>query len=82
MGFIHHGAPFGGDAVGKYSVSIRGDITSVTTSLNLCSSADTVYEGWLVDKDSGEKTSIGLIKESGQGLLTCTQMSEQTSAMT
>ena len=61
--------PFGGEVVGKYNISVRGDFTSITTSLNLRSSADTVYEGWLVDVDSGEKTSFGLLKESGQGLL-------------
>ena len=65
----NEGKPFGGDVVGKYYISVRGDTTSITTSLNLQSSGDTVFEGWLVDADSGEKTSIGLFKESGQGLL-------------
>lgn len=64
------GAPFGGDSViGKYYIAVRGDITSITTSVYLSSSADMVFEGWLVDKDSGEKTSIGILKETGQGML-------------
>ena len=73
------GAPFGGDAViGEYSVAVRGDITSITTSVYLRSSADTVFEGWLVDKDSGEKTSIGILKESGQGRLAYGHTNVQT----
>ena len=64
------GTPFGGDLViGKYNIAVRDDITSITTSVYLRSSADTVFEGWLVDKDSGEKISIGILKESGQGRL-------------
>ena len=62
-------APFGGETVGKYNIAVRGDITSISTSLYLRSSADMVFEGWLVNKDSGEKTSIGILKETGQGLL-------------
>ena len=62
-------APFGGEKIGQYYITVRGDTTSITTSVYLRSSADTVFEGWLVDKDSGEKTSIGILKESGQGIL-------------
>jgi len=59
--------PFGGKMVGEYYISVRGDQTSITTFFNTLPSPGTVYEGWLVDVDSGEKTSIGIFKDYTQG---------------
>ena len=63
--------PFGGDVVGKYTLSSYdgGSLDGKTTiyvKFDSRPSPGTVYEGWLIDADSGEKTSFGRFQENTQ----------------
>ena len=63
--------PFGGDAVGSYTVGIydagiRGGQTTISVEFDRKATPGTVYEGWLVDADTEEKTSIGRFHENTQ----------------
>ena len=63
--------PFGGDVVGSYLVGvydagIRGGQTTIHIEFDSRATPGTVYEGWLVDADSGEKTSFGRFSENTQ----------------
>ena len=55
--------PFGGMDVGSYSVSVKSDYTVIYVDFNRQPSEGTVFEGWLVDVDSGVKTSFGTFQE-------------------
>ena len=55
--------PFGGDSIGIYYTHVVGDRTSIYVEFNYPSSQGTVYEGWLVDVDTGVKTSFGKIHQ-------------------
>lgn len=63
--------PFGGDTVGTYIVGVydagkRGGQTTIAVELDSKATSGTVYEGWLVDEDSGDKTSLGRFQENTQ----------------
>jgi len=63
--------PFGGDVVGMYTLSSYdgGSLDGKTTiyvKFDSRPSPGTVYEGWLIDADSGEKTSFGIFQENKQ----------------
>ena len=63
--------PFGGDDVGSYTIGVydagrRGGQTTIFVEFDTRATPGTVYEGWLVDKDSGEKTSFGIFQENKQ----------------
>jgi len=55
--------PFGGETVGSYYSHVTGDFTSIYVQVNIQASPDTVFEGWLVDADTGEKTSFGIFQD-------------------
>ena len=55
--------PFGGETVGSYYSHVTGDFTSIYVQVNIQASPDTVFEGWLVDADTGEKTSFGTFQD-------------------
>jgi len=55
--------PFGGETVGSYYSHVSGDFTSIYVQVNIQASPDTVFEGWLVDADTGEKTSFGIFQD-------------------
>ena len=55
--------PFGGDAVGNFYAHVTDDYTLIYVDFDRQPSQGTVYEGWLVDVDSGEKTSFGTFQE-------------------
>ena len=56
--------PFGGDVVGDYYIQVRDDRSTISVRIDAKASQGTVYEGWLVDADSGVKTSFGIIQHS------------------
>ena len=63
--------PFGGDDVGSYIVGVydagkRGGQTTISIEFDSKATPGSVYEGWLVDVDSGEKTSFGIFHENTQ----------------
>ena len=63
--------PFGGDVVGSYTVGVydtgvRGGQTTIFVQFDSKATPGTVYEGWLVDADSGKKTSFGIFQENTQ----------------
>jgi len=55
--------PFGGDTIGTYSVHVTDDYTYITAELTNGPSRAMVYEGWLVDVETGEKLSTGLFDD-------------------
>ncbi|KAG2472519.1 MAG: exported protein of unknown function [Nitrosopumilales archaeon] len=55
--------PFGGSVVGSYSIQVKDAYSVVYVDFNQQPSPGTVFEGWLVDVDSGEKTSFGTFQE-------------------
>jgi len=56
--------PFGGNVVGDYYLQVRDDKAIISVRVDAKATPGTVYEGWLVDADSGLKTSFGLIQDS------------------
>ncbi len=50
---------FGGDSIGRYYTHVSDDRTTIYVEFKLPASEDTVYEGWLVDADTGKMTSFG-----------------------
>ena len=52
-------APFGGDVVGDYFIRINENDIRILAEINDPPSSGMVYEGWLVDPDSGYKLSTG-----------------------
>jgi len=56
--------PFGGDqVVGKYQIQVKDDFTRFHVSMLQYPSDGTIYEGWLIDVDTGVKLSIGTIDD-------------------
>ena len=51
--------PFGGERVGKYYIETRAGFTTISTSLEKRASEGMIFEGWLVDVETGEKLSTG-----------------------
>lgn len=58
--------PFGGDSIGRYYTHVVGDRTTIYVEFNYPASQGTVYEGWLVDVDTGVKTSFGKIQNPNE----------------
>jgi len=58
--------PFGGVNAGNFYAHVKDDVTTIYVELDKRPSIGTVYEGWLVDVDSGEKTSFGKFQEYRQ----------------
>ena len=56
------GNPFGGAAVGAYRIHVQGESVRIRASVDLAPSADQVFEGWLVDMQTGYKLSLGLLR--------------------
>ena len=58
--------PFGGYTVGFYSFAVHDEFTTIHAELDQRATAGMVYEGWLVDVETGEKLSTGIFKENVQ----------------
>ena len=56
--------PFGGKTVGNFYAHVQDSQTVIYVDFDRMPSEGTVYEGWLVDVDSGEKTSFGTFQEN------------------
>jgi len=54
-------APFGGDVVGAYRISVRGSQVTISAWLEMEPPAGYVFEGWLVDMQTGYKLSLGAL---------------------
>jgi len=61
------GAPFGGDVVGEYRISVRGGQVTISAWVELDPPAGYVFEGWLVDMQTGYKLSLGGLAGHGHG---------------
>jgi len=59
----HRDNPFGGDSIGTYGINIRDDYTTAIAILDISPSNGMVFEGWLVDVETGEKRSTGTFLE-------------------
>ena len=55
--------PFGGTEVGSFFVNVKDDFSVIFVDFDRQPSEGMVFEGWLVDVDSGEKTSFGKFTE-------------------
>lgn len=55
--------PFGGDSIGTYGINVRDDFTTAIAILDFHPSEGMVFEGWLVDVETGEKLSTGTFLE-------------------
>ena len=53
------GKPFGGDVVGDYFVRITEDKVRIMATVDNSPTQGKVFEGWLVDMDTGYKLSLG-----------------------
>ena len=51
--------PFGVDVVGEYFIRVNGNDIKINTEFDAAPSEGTVYEGWLVDVETGYKLSLG-----------------------
>jgi len=47
--------PYGDNPVGKYKIDVRDDLLRIFVNLFTEPSPAKIYEGWLVDVDTGEK---------------------------
>ena len=56
--------PFGGDDVGTIEIEYDKNNVSIMSELNKSPSEGMVFEGWLVDPDTGYKLSTGLLDEN------------------
>jgi len=63
----NNGKPFGGDNVGTYSIHVKDDFTFIYAALNNSPSNGMLFEGWLVDVETGEKLSTGIFNEASRG---------------
>jgi len=57
---------YGSDRVGKYQIDVRDEQLRIFVNLFTKPSLGKIYEGWLVDVDTGEKQSIGKLDEGMQ----------------
>ena len=55
--------PFGSDNAGTYSIGVKDEFTTIYAQLDSRASPGMVFEGWLVDVQTGEKLSTGIFKE-------------------
>lgn len=53
------GAPFGGDVVGSYKISVGGGHVTVHAKVDFAPAEGQTFEGWLVDMQTGYKLSLG-----------------------
>jgi len=60
--------PFGGYVVGDYFIRVNGNDIRINTEFDAAPSEGTVYEGWLVDVDTGYKLSLGQFNEQSNEL--------------
>jgi len=60
--------PFGGESVGDYFIRINENSIRILVEFDNPASDGTVYEGWLVDVNSGYKLSLGQLSEYGNML--------------
>jgi len=51
--------PFGGASVGSYNIQQSGHTVTITADVNQSPQSSKVFEGWLVDTNTGYKLSIG-----------------------
>jgi len=58
--------PFGGEVIGWYHIQTKGGFTSINVSIEKKASEGMVYEGWLVDIETGEKLSTGTFEGDRQ----------------
>ena len=56
--------PFGGNDVGTIEIEYDKNNVSIMAELNKSPSEGMVFEGWLVDLDTGYKLSTGLLDEN------------------
>ena len=56
--------PFGGDDTGTIEIEYDKNNVSIMSELNQSPSEGMVFEGWLVDPDTGYKLSTGLLDEN------------------
>ena len=50
--------PYGSDPVGKYQIDVRDDLLRIFVNLFIEPSHTKIYEGWLVDVDTGKELQI------------------------
>ena len=55
--------PFGGQIVGAYNIHVKDELTSIYAGVEKRASNGMIFEGWLVDVETGEKLSTGTFKE-------------------
>ena len=60
--------PFGGIVVGDYFIRVNGNDIRINTEFDTTPSEGIVYEGWLVDVDTGYKLSLGQLNEQSNEL--------------
>jgi hypothetical protein len=60
--------PFGGEAVGDYFMRINENSIRILVEFENPASDGTVYEGWLVDVNSGYKLSLGQLNQASNML--------------
>ena len=56
------GNPFGGDVVGSYEITVRGRQVEIEADVSSRAPQGFVYEGWLVDMQTGYKLSLGQLR--------------------
>ena len=56
--------PFGGNYAGTYSIHVTDEYAIIHAALKSAASDGMVFEGWLVDVDTGEKLSTGTFNEA------------------
>ena len=55
--------PFGGAVVGNYEVKVNGGNVKIEAEVVTSAPVGSVYEGWLVDTQTGYKLSLGQLKD-------------------
>ena len=60
--------PFGGDVVGNYFLRVNDHNVKINVDFWSMPSSGMVYEGWLVDVDTGYKLSLGQFNTQSDGL--------------
>ncbi len=56
--------PFGGDVTGKYSIDVHGSMLRLMADVDAQPIQGYVYEGWLVDMQTGYKLSLGQFRDN------------------
>ena len=58
------GDPFGGDVVGRYEIEVRNHRVEIEAVVFSAPPQGHVFEGWLVDMETGYKLSLGQLRRS------------------